>query len=766
MRQSATKPVSPKYSKRESDFQNEALTVTRFEALAHTPVDSLKTLDKSGVLVLQSILRHGADYGIWETPIQWHPLGALSVLRIDLRQRIISSLKPTYQSIVKEAEARHKTDSVSAEKFVAPSIELQILDEAVLAACRYLLLLRMGPSTMQAGITRPLKPSNIAGIAYMSLSRLLALGVSRRLDLIESNRGAVGFFKHIQISDIDALSDGKSSRKQLRIELERIHRLAEKGFWEDTPAIESVAPVSKVKGEPKAKVGPAGADEPHQPLPDDYVAEMGRKSLWLVKDLAPNLFAVGQEICQIWSRTDSLAKTADTVRQYRIRQVKAYLNTYIWRDSQGAIIEEPPFPIRLMGFKDNENDVPDSETDDAEIGLEIDWPPQRFANVMGLMHNVQLAHLFIVSLSTGARKSETLDLKRDCIRYAPDGLPYASGRTFKLVQHYEGEQREWVLPDLAVDALEQQVRLVQLIEAIGPMKPTRVRNTGKAIKPSNHLWCTASKGKRNSPLRHINPALLVFAQSLGMDTAPGGQNLRPHRLRKTLARLVALALTQAPKILKDVFGHKSIEMTLYYILTNEDLRVEIEEVARELRVMRAKEIIEKMVEAEGLEGAAPALGGFGGQAALMMERAIATEKQRLHRQSREWGADSAMDLANLLTLSGQAWEYVRPGIICTKLPATEFGPCRINKGRPEPSKCQSHCRHRLEEDFLRDDVDGAIRDSVEAYDACAATSDEMTQALWAGQVRAHLTRFEDLKMKWLIHPTVQKIIRETEGQLA
>lgn len=762
----ATEAASPEYGKSEGDFQNEAVTVTRFEALAHTPVDNVKNLDEAGVLALQRILGHGAEYGIWETPIHWHPFGALSVLTIDLRQRIISSLKPTYQTIVREAEARHRTESISAEQFVPLPIELTILDEAVLVASRYLLLLRMGPSTMQAGITRPLKPSNIAGIAYLSLSWLLALGVSKRIDLIQSSCSDVGFFKHIQLADIATLSDGKSVRKQLRSELERIHRLAEKGLWGDAPTIEAVAPVSKVKGEPKAKAESDGAAEPHQPLPDDYVAEMGRKSLWLVQDLAPNLFAVGQKICQIWSLTDSLAVTAETVRQHRIRQVKAYLSTYVWRDSRGAVIEVPPFPIRLMGFKSSEDDLLDSETDDAEQGLEFDWPPQRFMNVMGLMHNVQLAHLFIVSLSTGSRKSETLDLKRDCIRYAPDSLPYASGRTFKLVQQYEGEQREWVLPDLAVDALEQQVRLVQLIEAIGPMQPTRGQSTGKAIKPPNHLWCTASKGKRNAPLRHINAALLVFAQSLGMDTAPGGQNLRPHRLRKTLARLVALALTQAPKILKDVFGHKSIEMTLYYILTNEDLRVEIEEVARELRVMRAKEVIEKMVEAEGQEGAALALGGFGGQAALMMERAIAAEKQRLHRQSREWGVDSAMDLANLLTLSGQAWEYVRPGVICTKLPATEFGPCRINKGRPEPSKCQSHCRHRLEEGFLRDDVDGAIRDSVMAYDACAATGDEMAQALWAGQVRAHLIRFEDLKMKWLNHPTVQKIIAETEGQPA
>lgn len=110
-----------------------------------------------------------------------------------------------------------------------------------------------------------------------------------------------------------------------------------------------------------------------------------------------------------------------------------------------------------------------------------------------------------------------------------------------------------------------------------------------------------------------------------MDTASGGQNFRTPPFRKTVARLVALALTQAPKVLMDVFGHKSIEMTLYYILADKDLRAEIEKVSRELRILSATQAIAEMVANDD------SVNSYGGPAAGMLKTAISTHKQRVHQ---------------------------------------------------------------------------------------------------------------------------------------
>jgi hypothetical protein len=213
-----------------------------------------------------------------------------------------------------------------------------------------------------------------------------------------------------------------------------------------------------------------------------------------------------------------------------------------------------------------------------------------------------------------------------------------------------------------------------------------------------------------------------------------------------------------------VFGHKSIEMTLYYIMADKELRAEVEKVGRELRVMRSKEVIEKMVADEDAALSGLSLGGYGGPAALMVRRSIDTHKERLHRHGAEWGAANAQELAEILTLQGKAWEYVRPGVMCTKFPGTESGPCNKSKGHPEPARCQTHCNHRLEEAFLREDVDGSIKDALASYEQAGAAGEELVQALWAGQIRAHIVRFQDLREKWMAVPEVRELVEAQEEQ--
>ncbi|AMV41350.1 hypothetical protein ATN79_01465 [Paraburkholderia caribensis] len=731
------------------------IEVSRNRARLQFPVESLAHLNRLDAAAVQRLLQHGDTFGVWDTRRDWSAPGApRATLSVDLRKRILHFLPQALKA--------------------SPNAWLcSILDDAVLTLVRYFALLRMGPSGKGRDSFRALGPSSVRTIAFSYAPNLMALGITKRMATLKgATEGAAtsdtpaptsSLLSDLTIDDLATLT--VSARPHVLKECRRMEMLRELGLWWDVPVLTDRSLAKTMTGPALRNERPAPRD-PHLPLPDEYVAEMGARGLWLIHDLAPNLFRIGEAFLEIWKETDKSDRVPVTVRDARRVTAREFLETFEWLDSDGRPIEKPPFPLVLP--KEKGFSVKGKKPQDAEKQR---WPPRSHLDFMQLLGAVQSAHLFVGFLGMGGRRSEILSLERTCVVYAPDGRPYANGRTFKLVERHEGELREWLLPDLAVMAFEQQVRLVTLAERVGVLAPKRTGGRGAAPAGGNHLWAQISAAPGSSdptlPLNHIGKTLLSYARTLKMDSAPGGQNLRSHRFRKTLARLVALALTQAPRLLMEIFGHKSIEMTLYYILTDKDLRAEIETVSRELRVMRAKEVVEKMVEAdmaahtEGAEDHA----GYGGPAAMAIHSAIEVRQQQMHRRGTNWEISGAIELAELLTLQGKAWEQVRPGVICTKFPG-EAGPCNKSRGRPEPSKCQSDCGHRLEEAFLREDIDGAIHDSLVAYERAITDEESLTAAHWAAQIRAHVKRFSNLQEKWMVHPTVRMLMTSESVEVA
>jgi hypothetical protein len=205
-------------------------------------------------------------------------------------------------------------------------------------------------------------------------------------------------------------------------------------------------------------------------------------------------------------------------------------------------------------------------------------------------------------------------------------------------------------------------------------------------------------------------------------------------------------------------------MTLYYILTDKELRAEIKIVERELRVMRAKEVVERMVDAEMLAQSEPStdkLAGYGGLAATKIQAAVHSDMEKVHRTGETYGAKHGAELARILTYQGNAWEQVRHGVMCTKVPG-QAGACSKKVGHPEPSKCGSTCDYRLEEAFLKSDVDLCIQGAVSDYEKALGQGEdgELVVAFAAGQIRVHLPRFAELQEKWMVHPTVKAAMAE------
>lgn len=723
------------------------VAASRAQAMQRIGPEELLVFQGKELAIVQAVLGHGSEYGRWITPRRWCPASSNTMLNLDLRERLINQIPD--QSICSELRT---------------GFGQQVLDLALETLTRYLIVLRMGPAGLgRKREAQPLDPSSIAFNAYYISSKLIAFALMRWLQSHDEISIASGEFLQIVCLD-DIASCSESQKMQLLAEVNRMHKLFDLGWWTDLPCsnVERLI-TTDVAGD----VLPTSKErkrDSHLPLPDIYVSEMGEKSLWLIESLAPNLLQLAENISTIWQDSEVNVVLPRAVQNRRRADIAKLLDSWIWKDANGNPINQPPFPMVLSRTGKKKTMVNDGAHEKLES---MDWPPRTFASVLELLSNVQRAHLFVVLLSTGGRKSEIVSLRRNCVEYARDGRPYANGRTFKLVRRHDGEMRDWALPDLAVIALEQQTRLVQIVERIGLQLPLQTdRRILNDATPSDHLWVQISSSPasdRTQQLIHLDKAIQAYAKSLCMDIRPGDQMLRLHRFRKTVARLVALAIAQAPKVLMGVFGHKSIEMTLYYILSDKSLQAEIEQVSRELRVMRAEEVVSTIVEAEEASVENRSLGEYGGPAALMVNRAIHQQKERVHRSGRDWEAGDARELAEILTLQGKAWEVVRHGVICTKLPYTEAGPCNKSRGRPEPSKCQTNCNHRLEEAFLREDVDSSIAYCVESFEAESKAQNELMLSFWAGQIRANVIRFSDLLEKWSVHPIVKKILN---GQIA
>ncbi len=747
-----------------SDLEVDA---ARFAALGTVEVSDIQHLPADSIVKVQAILLNGEKLGFWATPQHWLVASfkrrAINGAEIDLRRRIVDCLPEELRRRVTAGEP----SLGDAQKLA------QILDLAVLVLSRYLLLLRVGPVGMKRGSLRPLDVSTVLRLAYANLPPLFAVAVRSRFEnvasesdasFIDPNVAEPLLLETLEFDDMAGMSD--AARRAALGECRRMERLHAMGLWGDVPQLRVQAKSKAMTGERQFNPAPLEIDS-HLPLPDEYVAQMGSRSLWLINDLYPNLKKIGESIAHLWNESGSSGMAPDSIRNLRYKGVQSILKTYRWIDRNGEAFEAPPFQLILPKAANN---MPvhkrNPSTPDEEASV---WPPRGTRDIVALLGVVQMAHYFVLAMSMGARQSETLDLTRNALRLDVDGRPVlrghdgalVRGRTFKLEDDVAGRVRDWHLPDVAVHAYKQQVELVTLIEKIGRMLPRENRLTVATTGPT-HLWAQAAAGGKSDtskPLLDINRALATFARALDMDGAPAGQNLRSHRFRKTLARLVALALTQAPSILMGLFGHKNIEMTLFYILSDKELRAEIEVVERELRVMRAKEAIHLMVEADiaGSAEQSSLLGGYGGLAALKVRTAIETSRRDSFRRGQDFGADSIAELAELLTFQGQAWEQVRHGVVCTKVPG-QAGPCNKGTGRPEPSRCQSSCDHRLEEAFLRADVDGAIHDAVAAYVSESEKGEVLSAAFWAGQIRAHIPRFQDLRDKWMSDSVVNSLM--------
>lgn len=687
----------------------------RVAVLNKFALEAFQNLAKEDLLLAQVIAGHGDAWGIWKTPKDICP----------------SKLGDSHRTIDLAKRIRHFL-SKQPLPVTPPEVIDDLVTEGVLVLTRLALLMRLAPTGgLGGGKNRRLKLSSLAARLYSYCPCILAQAISRKA-VHPDTRGLLSC-----LTEDDVRKFGKKN-SHLRIEVNRLGVLAARSWWTDLPPHLDITQPTDPSGS-KPTRAPQVVPGVFQPIPDRYLEEFGPRNLWVIREVGPRLLPLLEDLATHLENVDWDGKSEYDLNKVIIQQfIARHLQDHPWVDNIGRPLK-PNFPLKTGAHS---NDL-------------YQFPPRNWEQLKVLSATLQSAHLFLTLLSSAGRVGEVDTLPRSCVTTARDGKDYIRGWTYKLSGNLFGDARQWPAPAVLVQALGQQARLAEVWLRMPPGNIT----DGLPKAPPMHtaLWLSLGSAQTCNaaePLKALGQALLTLAERMGMDPKPGGINLHPHRLRKTIGRLAGIALFNSPTALKRLFGHKCIEMTLHYILCDKDIQTEAEAVLRELRIMHCAEALEEVRDAITFGTPLP---GHSGAAASRLADAVKEHETRLAASGRVWRDGSAYDLAYLLTARGKGWRFVQKDIICAKAPG-EAGLCLKNKGEPNTSNCKPGCDNRIVLALARRDADEIVLAYMDI--ALQALEEEQFEVFFysMGQLLKELDNFLDIKEKHLADPQLQSLL--------
>ncbi|MBB5694378.1 site-specific integrase [Muricoccus pecuniae] len=357
----------------------------------------------------------------------------------------------------------------------------------------------------------------------------------------------------------------------------------------------------------------------------------------------------------------------------------------------------------------------------------------------GVGHLCQLACIFILSLVLGPRWSEVSALPLDAVKGSnikPDGRTLW-GLTFKLSQSSGGEWRDWPISKRLADYLNAQRDYVQLLEGEG----------------FRYLWRNHSSiWGSGQPLRQIHTPLVKFADKYGFAELTDG-NVHHHRFRKTTARLIVIALHGGPMVLRRLFGHEHLAMTLRYILANESILIELREIAEEEHRRAAAPFIEKKDKLVG--------GGAKGWAAGI-EAVVALADVFVPDGARDQGKVTTDDIIDVVASGpdGLSLKQIIPGLVACFKPRDEPGLCCKHNEQPNVSKCQAECMWHLVMPEYREAARASVASSIVHLRGKDVGSPHWVH--YSHVIREKLALFPDLAAEFVNDPIVVDVLNREE----
>ncbi len=273
---------------------------------------------------------------------------------------------------------------------------------------------------------------------------------------------------------------------------------------------------------------------------------------------------------------------------------------------------------------------------------------------------------FIVFLVTGMRRSEFANLKADSFWKVKGKEEYNLRVTiYKTSDSSQGEDHVVPIPKIAYIALERLRELTEQARKASGEDRLAVNFTNNFGEPMT--------------LNAINQFFQRWSEYMSVE------HIHPHQFRKTIAMFAIYQDTANLPIIKKLFGHKSLKMTLAYI-------VKMPGVAHEIKIALLEQNKDLLVEL--LESAES--GVIAGIAGKRIEKNFKEEKiysAMLHDD----GWETLEQYVDILLNEGVTLLHRAPmKVICIKTPAIEqSAPCDANKSdkvarlHPDIQKCSS-----------------------------------------------------------------------------
>ena len=484
-------------------------------------------------------------------------------------------------------------------------------------------------------------------------------------------------------------------------------------------------------GEPEHSTHPDEMKQ-WQPFPDAYTAAAGWRAVQMIRIVGPTLLAALEKAAETPIRTvttEGKLLSKDRLWQLKKQALDPIITDWDWRSPDGLPLDTLPMTINIR-TKGNRGGV-------------ISWPPSTHTGAWRMLSLLQACHLWLIALPLAARQGEVLSMCEGSLRRETSETPTGSFITWKL-DGPAGREGEAPLPDVVIFALRQQERLAKLVKRVHGVE-------------SNHLWVQTGDRRASEGGHRLNSfwnALWVFNSAFELEQLLDGTVLHMHRFRKTLVRIVALALVHAPKILMDILGHRDEQMTVMrYILSDPSLLSEIEEVTREMVVLKGLEAVSKR-------------GQLQGKAAPAFRERVAMYCQLLGCDALE--PQNLREFVHTITEGGGGWAIIGPGKVCTGF--TKGGACNQGTGKANPHYCTPTCHNQLlMPDY--DEPDGsmasAIVDAVEALDymidqlrQADDNGEVMLIAQFSGQVKGLLNQWREVDLHFKNHHGADPLVRK------
>lgn len=596
-------------------------------------------------------------------------------------------------------------------------------------AMRRCLLVLWLPHSTTRGV-RVLKPSS-----WLSYSWKLMRMVTWTLQKFPSWDGTL--FSHLSPDQVAVVvSEFEDPNKRTTRQYGRVFRYLEqagaRGILADFPvsldgAADRAREAERSWKGVKLPVPPTkGEQRRYQPFPDAFVSELLGRALWLQRNLADQVITCWARYLERVGRGEGSPAEA----------YEAVLGETTWRNADGEHVTGLPFDVVQDGIPSRA------------------WPPRDPDGLQWWVEIIQGLNIHVVAFCTGARRCEIDSATDDSVRCGEDGKADYVALTYKLVPETGGELRDWPLHPAGVTAMGLQARLASIVRPSG----------------SGHLWFRLQQGDHfGKPAANLTICAIRTVERLGLVEAAKSEegkrlaqqakragepfrqeNAHLHRWRATVARVVALTTVGAPQILLDLFGHRDINMTLGYMLSDRRLVDDARRLAAERTEAMATTAIQDVID-----------GTSSGRATDRLRSAIEIHERRqetgddgtgkdvavpeaMRHGRASYGQSNASAMARVFTLNGKHWRYVRPGVICTKLPG-QFGPCTQGWGEPDAGSCQTSCAYRLETAAARAQCRITLDFLLAEHEAAKSRAQSMVVANLEEQIRENLRRWDDVR---------------------